>query len=72
MKEFIKNLCVVLVVCYILYKLYKKFIVEEDLLDLSDFENNSEVDMEAVAEDSLSDKVKRAAGRAFTKLDEEF
>lgn len=72
MKEMIKNLCVLLVIGYIIYKIYKKFIAENDLLDFSELEDHGEYDLEAAAEDSLTDKIKRAAGKAFTRLDEEF
>ena len=65
MKETIKNLCVLLVVGYVFYKLYEKFIKQGDILNMEEFEDNTEVDFEAVAEESLSDKIRSAAGRAF-------
>ena len=65
MKETIKNLCVLLVVGYILYKLYEKFFGQTDLLNMDQFEDTVDVDLEAAAEESLADKVRSAAGRVF-------
>ena len=72
MKETIKNLCVLLVIAYALYKIYEKFFKGSDLLDMSEFEDSCEQDLEAIAEDSLSDRIKRAAGRTFSKFEDEF
>ncbi len=65
MKETIKNLCVLLVIGYVAYKLYEKFIKKSDLLDFSDLEDQTEYDLEAEAEDSLAERISRAAGKLF-------
>jgi hypothetical protein len=72
MRETIKNLCVLLVIGYALYKIYEKFFKGSDLLDMSEFEDNTDSDLEAIAEESLSDRIKRAAGRTFSKFEDEF
>ncbi len=65
MKKFLKNIAILGVVIYAASKLYQKFMREPDYEEFDDDGVSEGFDLEAEEEESLADKIKKAAKSAL-------